>query len=68
MYTRVRIFRALILNYLLLLFMANYYFLEIKLFNCANIVEAKIIPRMYRTSGVIFFIDYCTAMRDTRKG
>jgi hypothetical protein len=23
---------------------------------------------LYRTSGVIFFIDYCTAIRDTRKG
>ena len=22
---------------------------------------------MYRTSGVIFFIDYCTAIRDTQK-
>jgi hypothetical protein len=24
--------------------------------------------RVYRTSGVIFFIDYCTAIRDTQKG
>ncbi len=23
---------------------------------------------LYRTSGVIFFIDYCTATRDTQKG
>jgi hypothetical protein len=23
---------------------------------------------LYRTSGVIFFIDYCTAIRDTKKG
>ncbi len=24
-----------------------------------------ILPSLYRTSGVIFFIDYCTAIRDT---
>ncbi len=25
----------------------------------------KIISNLYRTKGVIFFIDYCTAIRDT---
>jgi hypothetical protein len=27
----------------------------------------KIARLLYRTSGVIFFIDYCTAIRDTQK-
>jgi len=29
--------------------MPNYYFLEIKLFDCAYIMEAKIIPRIFST-------------------
>ena len=36
----------------------------------APIVLARIMDflnRLYRTSGVIFFIDYCTAIRDTQK-
>ena len=35
-----------------------------------NRQNTAINPRklsMYRTSGVIFFIDYCTAIRDTQK-
>ncbi len=28
-------------------------------------VKLLLYPTVYRTSGVIFFIDYCTAIRDT---
>ncbi len=31
----------------------------------AKIGTARNCVRVYRTSGVIFFIDYCTAIRDT---
>ncbi len=27
-----------------------------------------LVDMLYRTGGVIFFIDYCTAIRDTQKG
>jgi hypothetical protein len=32
---------------------------------CAKNASKKFSRLVYRTSGVIFFIDYCTAIRDT---